>query len=205
MAVKIGLAEINDQLLVRLDDGVHFVRCRSYRAIGFIGLRLEGSIESADGSIQLLANSLYFINGIPDRSADRISAYVSTEAGVPRLMSKEEFQASRELKFPEEAARVRAEKETAARRFEQLTRIRQRGSVSARRERNILAAEDISAGGQPPSELPPLTGTPKQIAYAIEIRNEFALRHPGDPVQKKATRAKYWIENHKQVLTRPED
>lgn len=49
--------------------------------------------------------------------------------------------------------------------------------------------------------MPELTGTPKQIAYALNIRAAYAAKHPEDTrAIKTATTAKYWIENHRSVL-----
>lgn len=44
---------------------------------------------------------------------------------------------------------------------------------------------------------PELTGTPRQIAWAVAIRAKFAEANPGHPMLKRATTAKYWIENHR--------
>jgi len=43
-------------------------------------------------------------------------------------------------------------------------------------------------------ELPELKGTPKQVAWARDIRARLAARNPNDPRLRQAVRAKYWIE-----------
>lgn len=42
--------------------------------------------------------------------------------------------------------------------------------------------------------LPDLSGSPKQIQWALQIRNAFSRNNPGNPVLRRATTAKYWIE-----------
>lgn len=44
-------------------------------------------------------------------------------------------------------------------------------------------------------KLPELSGSPKQIAWAMQIRAKVAEANPSDTRLKKATTAKYWIEN----------
>ena len=43
--------------------------------------------------------------------------------------------------------------------------------------------------------LPELSGSPKQIAWALKLRAAFAEKNPGHPSLKRATTAKYWIDN----------
>jgi hypothetical protein len=49
------------------------------------------------------------------------------------------------------------------------------------------------------NNLPELSGTPRQIKWALEIRQAFANKNPGSAALKRATTAKYWIE-HRNAL-----
>lgn len=76
----------------------------------------------------------------------------------------------------------------------------------------------IALGMQPPVEyvpvakikgeglgkdgLPNLSGTEKQIAWAKDIRREYAIRNPGSAELKRGKTAKYWIDNHRSILPR---
>lgn len=62
----------------------------------------------------------------------------------------------------------------------------------AERQESIKRAEDTSVG------LPKLSGSEKQIAWAIQIRANVLSKNPTNSVLKKATTAKYWIENRNQ-------
>ena len=68
-------------------------------------------------------------------------------------------------------------------------------------------AERIAEEGQGNADgLPDLTGSPKQIAWAIKIRDAVAKQIVGRGEKlaalKTATTAKYWIDNHKTALPR---
>lgn len=56
----------------------------------------------------------------------------------------------------------------------------------------LLSEVDV-ARGDVDSNLPDLSGTKKQVAWARDIRNRFAEKNPKSPLLKKATTAKYWI------------
>lgn len=43
--------------------------------------------------------------------------------------------------------------------------------------------------------LPTLSGSPKQIQWALQIRDAFSRRCPGHSLLKRATTARYWIES----------
>lgn len=62
--------------------------------------------------------------------------------------------------------------------------------IAEREEAQKAAAEQTA-------HLPVLSGTPKQIAWATTIRAKVAERDPDLPALKKATTAKYWIENYR--------
>ncbi|MBU2834233.1 hypothetical protein HF673_00175 [Acidithiobacillus thiooxidans] len=62
-------------------------------------------------------------------------------------------------------------------------------------QRKAEKAEALKIANE--SGLPKLTGTAKQIAWAITLRNKFAKAHPDDPRLHAKKTAKYWIENHR--------
>lgn len=43
--------------------------------------------------------------------------------------------------------------------------------------------------------LPGLSGSPRQIKWALEIRQAFSDKNPASPLLKRATTARYWIEH----------
>lgn len=45
------------------------------------------------------------------------------------------------------------------------------------------------------ARLPSLNGTEKQVRWALQIRADYARKHPDSVTLKRATTAKYWIEN----------
>lgn len=47
--------------------------------------------------------------------------------------------------------------------------------------------------------LPSLSGSPRQIKWALEIRDSFWRKNPGSPLLKRATTAKYWIEHRDEM------
>lgn len=57
------------------------------------------------------------------------------------------------------------------------------------RKKNLEEAKKETAG------LPALTGTERQIAWAVTLRADYAKKHPETKVLKTATTAKYWIDN----------
>ena len=68
--------------------------------------------------------------------------------------------------------------------------------------RNDERVDAIVRDGQLDDGLPTLSGTLRQIAYAVEIRAAYAKAHPKDRALKAGKTAKYWIENHRDVLRR---
>ncbi|MCL4665777.1 hypothetical protein [Burkholderia pseudomallei] len=50
------------------------------------------------------------------------------------------------------------------------------------------------------NNLPPLSGSPRQIKWALEIRESFWRKAPESPLLKRPTTAKYWIEHRNQLL-----
>ncbi|CAJ8619069.1 Uncharacterised protein [Burkholderia pseudomallei] len=49
------------------------------------------------------------------------------------------------------------------------------------------------------NNLPPLSGSPRQIKWALEIRESFWRRAPESPLLERATTAKYWIEHRNEL------
>jgi hypothetical protein len=47
--------------------------------------------------------------------------------------------------------------------------------------------------------LPTLSGSPRQIKWALEIRDSFWQKNPEGPLLKRATTAKYWIEHRENL------
>jgi len=172
--------------------------------------RRSGSKRSGSCRWQLEADQLYHLTGVADGSRSDRDYAICTDGGVARLLSKDELVAERKRRWPmghqlaveaaekrkrDEEERMRVDAERAeARRLEQ----------EALAEMNAERAAEIAALGQPVEEgMPELTGSPKQIAYALTIRKAYAAKHPDDTrAIKTATTAKYWIENHRSVLFR---
>lgn len=171
---------------------------------GWIEDRRSGSKRSGSCIWQLEADQLYYLFGIADGSRSDANYAISTMGGIAKTMTRAELDAERarmgkqladeaaERHRQDEAARMQRDAERAeARRIE----------LEALAEINAEKAAEIAEKGQGKVEgLPELKGTPKQIAYALNIRKAFAEKHPSDPALMRGTTAKYWIENHKGAL-----
>ncbi|RQR34840.1 hypothetical protein [Burkholderia sp. Bp9142] len=59
----------------------------------------------------------------------------------------------------------------------------------------MLRLQDAAAT----NNLPPLSGSPRQIKWALEIRDGFWRNSPESPLLKRATTAKYWIEHRNEL------
>ncbi|HEY8361006.1 MAG TPA: hypothetical protein VIL30_26405 [Ramlibacter sp.] len=169
----------------------------------------SGSKRSGSCSWQLQADRLYVLSDIAVSSRAGDTFYVSTFDCAAKELSRAEFEAERARIWP--LAKLEAEEEAERRRVAEQDRIVREAAEAERRriEKEALAefnaekAAEIAAQGQPKVEgLPELTGTPKQIAYALSIREAFANRYPEDAALKRGTTAKYWIENHRSMLFR---
>jgi hypothetical protein len=200
MGIKVGRCEISDCLVFSVPENVILSSsCRIYRKVDYDRIAIAPSLNAARRSCQLETDALYRISNVP--STDRNdNYYIATHGGIAQCLSQTAYDDAVEYSFPERAAQVRLEKERTTQRAAQRTRIMARGGRRALLEKNVVAAATIEQFGQAESEYPKLTGTPKQIAFAIDIRAEYALRHPGDRSLKTATRAQYWISNHKRIL-----
>lgn len=60
-------------------------------------------------------------------------------------------------------------------------------------------AAEQAAGQAEEQGWPALTGSPKQIRWAEQIRAAYARLHPGDAKLRQVRRAKYWIDNYKHL------
>lgn len=169
----------------------------------------SGSKRSGYCEWQLEADRLYEISNVAISSRHTDTFYVSTAGGQPVELSREEFDAERARRWPLEreeaiaaAERRRVEEEKRMKRDAEIAEQR-RIEREALKELNDEAAAEIEKNGQQSDDgLPELTGTSKQIAYALNIRKAYAEKHPSDAALKRGTTAKYWIENHKSVLYR---
>lgn len=167
----------------------------------------SGSKRSGSCSWQLQADRLYSLTNIANGSRSSADYYVVTDGGVAKKLTREEYDAERTRRWPL-AAHEAVEAAERRRVQEQERMAREAAAAEARRienealkELNEERAAEIAAKGQEKVEgLPELTGTPKQIAYALNIRAAYAEKHPGDAALKRGTTAKYWIENHRSVL-----
>lgn len=155
---------------------------------------------------QLEKDRLYKLVDIACSSSRSSTYYLSTFGDEPEQLSESEFAAERRRIWPLGFERV--EEKKAERQRAEAERIEREAAEAERRriEREALAelnaakAAEIAEKGQADSDFPKLTGTPKQIAYAVSIREAFARKHPADAALKRGTTAKYWIENHRRVL-----
>ncbi|KQT44662.1 hypothetical protein ASG47_14505 [Devosia sp. Leaf420] len=176
----------------------------------------SGSKRSGTCLWQLEADALYRIDNVAISSRNTDTFYVSTIGGQPKELSRDEFNAERARIWPlgaqlaaeaaaqfkiDEAARIEREAaEAERRRIEMEAR---QVETEALKEINAERAAEIAEKGQPVVDgLPELSGTPKQIAYALNIRAAYAEKHPDSPSLKKGTTAKYWIENYRSILFR---
>lgn len=132
--------------------------------------------------------------------------YLSTYGGTVEKLSREAFEAEQRRIWPlgyekAEAAKAQCVLAEAAR-IERDTA--EAGRLRAAREAfveiNAQKAAEIESDGQPDGGLPKLSGTSKQIAYAISIRSAYAVKNPNDGALMRGTTAKYWIENHRKAL-----
>jgi len=166
----------------------------------------SGSKRSGYCLWELQKDRLYALHDIAYSSRHSGTYYLSTYGDEPEELTKSGFEAERRRIWPlgyenavEAAERQkRTEEERIAR--ETAEAERRRAEREAFAELNAEKAAEIEKNGQPDEGFPKLKGTPKQIAYALSIREAFAQQNPGDAALKKATTAKYWIENHRRVL-----
>ncbi len=167
----------------------------------------SGSRRSGYCVWNLQTDALYEISNCAINSSRTGTFYVMTDGGQAVELSREEFDAERKRRWPM-AAQLAVEAAERHRIAEVARMEREAAQVEARRiehealkELNDERAAEIAEKGQEKVDgLPELTGTPKQIAYALNIRAAFAAKHPGDAALKRGTTAKYWIENHRSVL-----
>ena len=186
-------------------------------AIGFEGsTRIRISRDDRSGSKRsgsclwdLEADRLYALTGIAYNSRSSESYYVSTYDDTLTELTREEYRAELRRLYPLQADEH--DQAQARRKREEEARIeRERAEVERRRiEREALTAQNaaeaarIEAEGQREVDgMPALSGSPKQIAYALRIRDAVRRQSPSARAIKTATTAKYWIENHRSALFR---
>jgi hypothetical protein len=168
----------------------------------------SGSKRSGSCAWQLEPNRVYRLSDVAYSSRQGATFFVSTYNDQATELSRDEFDAERARIWPmgkqladEAAERRRVQEEERMRRDAELAEQR-RIEQEALAELNAEKAAEIEKNGQPESDLPVLKGSPKQIAYALTIREAYAKKHPGDATLKRGKTAKYWIENHRSVLYR---
>lgn len=167
----------------------------------------SGSRRSGSLLFKLEADRLYDIYSARNSSSGWTSL-ISTFDGVTKELNTEEFEEELRRRFPSgcELAQVKAEQRRIAEEAHQqaeLVRERERlEQMKARQAQLAAEAEKIVAEGQPTSELPVLSGSPKQIAWALRIRDAIAARDPKHTSLRRATTASFWIENHRHALPR---
>jgi len=91
------------------------------------------------------------------------------------------------LKAKMEAERTLREQQEMAERAAEWQR-----ELNGKRAQAEIAREELKQVGV---TLPRLTGTPKQCAWANDLRAAYALKHPGSDSLAAQTSAKWWIEN----------
>ena len=224
VVLEVGRCRINDDLIFAGEvtgGGAHgpgrVLEVTGYESRDLVRMikdNRSGSKRSGHCVWQLSANCIYVLAGIADGSRSSGDYYVSTYGGAPAELTLREFQSELEQRYPngkakaEEEAKIRhlAAEQRAARELEEAQerrRVMEQRAIEteALREINAEKAAEIAEKGQELVEgLPELTGTPKQIAYALSIRDAFAKKHPGDAALKRGTTAKYWIDNHRTAL-----
>ncbi len=184
-----------------------------YRGYGDCGrIRFDsdnhsGSKRSGTCSSDLETDSLYCLRDVAVNSSRGTTFYVSTFGGVPKWLDEDEFEAEQARIWPlgkqaaldqvaanakAESARIEREtKEAAVREIER----------AALAEINAERAAEIAKHGQPEG-MPTLSGSPKQIAYAVSIREAVVRKSPALAAIMEETTSKFWIENHRSALYR---
>lgn len=167
----------------------------------------SGSKRSGSCIWQLETDKLYILRDIAYSSSRSATYYVSTAGGIAVNLDEDEYEAEKARRWPIERQDYldKLERRRVAE-IDRIDRETERARVreqerEALKEINAEKAAEIEEKGQEAREgFPELTGTPKQIAYALSIRDAFAAKNPGERSLKTATTAKYWIENHRSVL-----
>ncbi|WP_062117140.1 hypothetical protein [Aureimonas sp. AU40] len=189
------------------------VRRMQYTSEGMSGSRRSGWI-----SWQLEANRLYRMDGVNVSSTRAVTYYVSTFDGVTKIVPASTIETVKRALFPVgyELAQVRAEQARVAEEarqarlvVEERERLERMKIEAARREAELAekkatltaeAAKVETEGQQVVEGLPLLTGSPKQVAWALRIRDAVQKREPKNAALKRAKKASYWIENYRTVL-----
>lgn len=169
----------------------------------------SGSKRSGSCIWDLEADRLYALTGVAYNSRSSESYYVSTFGDTLTELSRSEYRAELRRLYPLQADEH--DQAQARRKREEEARIeRERAEVERRRierealaEQNAAEAVRIEAEGQREIDgMPALSGSPKQVAYALKIRDAVRRQQPTLRSLKTATTAKHWIENHRSALYR---
>lgn len=169
----------------------------------------SGSKRSGSCNWDLEPDRLYALSNIAYNSRTSESYWISTFGDTLTELSRSEYRAELRRLYPLQADE--RDQAQARRRREEEARIeRERAEVERRRiEREALTAQNaadaarIEAEGQQEIDgMPALSGSPKQVAYALKIREAVRRQSPSLRAIKTATTAKYWIETHRSALYR---
>ncbi|MCG5246921.1 hypothetical protein LPC10_17455 [Methylorubrum sp. B1-46] len=169
----------------------------------------SGSKRSGSCLWELDPDRLYALTGVAYNSRTSESYWISTFGGTLTELSRSEYRAELRRLYPLQADEH--DQAQARRKREEEARIeRERAEVERRRierealaEQNAAEADRIEAEGQREiNGMPALSGTPKQVAYALKIRDAVRRQQPTLRSIKTATTAKYWIETHRSALYR---
>ncbi|SEO94175.1 hypothetical protein SAMN04487843_105116 [Methylobacterium sp. ap11] len=169
--------------------------------------RRSGSGRSGSVVWTLKPDRLYSLSRVAAGSNRSADYYLSTFDGTLTELSRDEYRAECARLWPLQAFEAEQEEahraEAEAARVEAERREVERLKAEAEARKAALADEAvrIEREGQPTVEgLPSLTGSPKQVAYALKIRAAVQAKTPSDRALKTATTASYWIDNRRSVL-----
>ncbi|BCM83554.1 hypothetical protein [Methylobacterium indicum] len=169
--------------------------------------RRSGSGRSGSVVWTLKPDRLYSLARVAYNSSRSADYYLSTFDGTLTELTLDEYRAACARLWPLEAHRAgeeearRAEVEAARIEAERREVERLKAEAEARKAALADEAARIERDGQPAVEgLPSLTGSPKQVAYALKIRAAVQAKTPSDRALKTATTASYWIDNRRSVL-----
>ena len=176
--------------------------------------RISGSGMSGEFKWKLEENQLYCISRSVSYK-EMGTCFISTFDGITTYWSGSErddfIAAEMDVRFADSKKAVTDQRdakeaarraEAAARAADEARRDREYAEKMENRRLELEAeAERIAEEGQGNEDgLPDLTGSPKQIAWALKIRGAVARRDAKLVALKTATTAKYWIDNHKHSL-----
>lgn len=168
----------------------------------------SGSKRSGRIAWDLDEDALYVLYDVAYNSRRGSTRWISTYSGVTKELSEREFNAELLRLYPAgaEAAKAKAETRRLLAEQQAVAEAKREREYAERMENRRLEleaeAERIAEEGQGNDGLPDLTGSPKQIAWALKIRAAVVASGRKMSALKTATTAKYWIDNYKGVLSR---